>query len=72
MLKDRAAAGILDQEAIADRTPVGRWGAPGEIAKAALFLASEGASFVTGSTLVVDGGLSIRGDAGEDLERSPD
>lgn len=72
VLKDRAAAGILDQRAIADRTPVGRWGAPEEIANAALYLASEGASFVTGSTLVVDGGLSIRGDAGEDLGKAPE
>ncbi|MEX0282388.1 MAG: SDR family NAD(P)-dependent oxidoreductase, partial [Arenibacterium sp.] len=72
VLKDRADARILDQQAIADRTPVGRWGAPEEIANAALYLASEGASFVTGSTLVVDGGLSIRGDAGEDLGKAPE
>lgn len=72
VLKDRSAAGILDQQAIADRTPVGRWGTSNDIAKAALYLASESASFVTGSTLVVDGGLSIRGDAGEDLDRSPE
>ena len=72
VLKERAAAGILEKQAIADRTPVGRWGTPDEIAKAALYLASEDASFVTGSTLVVDGGLSIRGDAGEDLDSAPE
>ena len=72
LLKTRAEAGILDQQAIAERTPVRRWGRPDEIAKAALYLASEDASFVTGTTLVVDGGLSIRGDAGEDLERAPE
>ena len=33
-----------------------RWGEPEEIAKAILFLASEDASFCTGTTLVVDGG----------------
>ncbi len=71
VLQERAKAGILDQTAIADRTPVGRWGKPEEIAQAALFLASEAASFVTGTTLVVDGGLSIRGDAGEDLDLAP-
>ncbi len=71
VLKKRAEAGILDRRAIADRTPVGRWGTPDEVAKAALYLASKDASFVTGTTLVVDGGLSIRGDAGEDLDNAP-
>ncbi len=72
VLKHRAEAGILDQTAIADRTPVGRWGRPKEIAHAALFLASRDAAFITGTTLVVDGGLSVRGDAGEDLGTAPE
>ncbi|GAA1540192.1 NAD(P)-dependent dehydrogenase (short-subunit alcohol dehydrogenase family) [Microbacterium ginsengiterrae] len=38
--------------------PAGRVGLPGEIAAAALFLASDAASFVTGSNMVVDGGMS--------------
>ena len=33
-----------------------RWGQPPEVAKAILFLASDDASFVTGTTLMVDGG----------------
>lgn len=41
------------------RTPMARWGEPKEVAAAALFLASEEASYVTGHTLVVDGGMSI-------------
>ena len=38
------------------QTPMGRWGKPEEVAKAALFLASDDASFVTGAPLIVDGG----------------
>ncbi len=42
-----------------ERTPLGRYGQPDDIAPAALYLASDNASFVTGSVLVVDGGQSI-------------
>ena len=40
--------------------PVGRRGNPGDVAEAALFLANGNSSFVTGTDLVVDGGLTIR------------
>jgi NAD(P)-dependent dehydrogenase (short-subunit alcohol dehydrogenase family) len=41
--------------------PVGRIGTPEDVAEAALFLASDSSSFITGATLVVDGGLTISG-----------
>ncbi|MBA4863487.1 SDR family oxidoreductase [Streptomyces sp. PSKA54] len=41
------------------RTPVGRLGAPEDIAAAVAFLASEDAAFITGQNLLVDGGRSI-------------
>ena len=44
--------------AITGRTPLGRWGQPEELAGPALFLASDAASFITGTILNVDGGYA--------------
>lgn len=48
-----------DLDALADETPLGRIGTPEECAACALFLASDGASFVTGQVLAPNGGLVI-------------
>jgi 2-deoxy-D-gluconate 3-dehydrogenase len=45
---------------ILKRTPAGRFGTPQECAGAAVFLASRASDFVTGATVVVDGGYAIR------------
>ena len=62
MVRNAAKIFSMDDPAAAVRGwaeahPVGRIGEPGEVAAAVLFLASSEASFVTGTTLTVDGGL---------------
>ena len=52
-----AAASEQDQRERGKTIPLGRMGMPEEIAAGAAFLASDDARYVTGHTLVVDGGL---------------
>jgi 2-dehydro-3-deoxy-D-gluconate 5-dehydrogenase len=47
------------QKMILSRTPAARWGEADEVAGAAVFLASDAANFITGTTLPVDGGYSV-------------
>jgi len=56
---ERGRADTEHYEAVIARTPFARWGKPDDIAGPALFLASQQAGFITGQTLVVDGGYSI-------------
>ena len=48
-----------EQESIVRRHPVGRWGQPEDIAKVAVFLASNDSDWMTGTTIHIDGGESL-------------
>jgi NAD(P)-dependent dehydrogenase (short-subunit alcohol dehydrogenase family) len=49
-----------EKKTFADHTALGRWGDPRELVGPALLLASEAGSYVTGETIVVDGGYLTR------------
>lgn len=61
----RAADGAIDElfEAMGSHTAIGRIARPDELAAVAIFLASERASYVTGTVQLVDGGASVVGPA---------
>lgn len=63
-VKEESAAYYADHPQMTERlaaiTPLGRMGSAGEVAEAILFLAGEGASFITGQDLIVDGGISLQ------------
>lgn len=54
----------VDPNSFLRRIPAGHFGKPGDVARAILFLASDWASYVTGTVLPVDGGWSAFGGAG--------
>ena len=57
-MTDQFPAGFLDSQLA--RVPAGRLGDPDELAAAVVFLASPAANYITGTTLVVDGGMTVR------------
>ena len=63
LVETKLASAIITNDALMDivraRTPLGRYGVPDEVAGGALLLASDAASFLTGHTLVIDGGMTI-------------
>ena len=63
MVEGVMAAGHLSEDDIRSRTPGGRLVEPSQIARAVAFLVSDNASFITGQTLVVDGGYLAYGAA---------
>ncbi len=61
LIWDSAAAFENPAEAVAEagrKTPLKRLGSPADVAKAALFLASDDSSWITGSSLTIDGGVT--------------
>jgi NAD(P)-dependent dehydrogenase (short-subunit alcohol dehydrogenase family) len=49
--------GLVNPETLEKRTPMKRFANPKEIAQCILFLASDASSFMTGSNVIVDGGM---------------
>lgn len=71
MVEEAMSKGLVSEQAILDRTPLGRVAMPEDIAKAVVLVAARGAGFVTGQTIVVDGGYTTTG-AGSATRKTPE
>jgi 2-deoxy-D-gluconate 3-dehydrogenase len=49
------------EQRVLGRTPAARWGRPEDLDGAVIFLASQASNFITGASIVIDGGYSIYG-----------
>ena len=67
MKQHRSASFIRMME---EAVPLGRLGTPRDVANAALFLASDDADYITGTTIIVDGGQTLP--EGKDFRLSPE
>lgn len=66
-LRQKMAEGTLNYAQFAERSAVGRWADPAEIARVVRFLAEPNSGFITGADWLVDGGYAINGNPGEPL-----
>jgi len=70
-LQQRIDDNMIDYARLAERATVGRWGLPEEVARMIGFLCLPGSAFITGATIPVDGGYTMRGDPGEAIGARP-
>lgn len=61
MVRDNIEKGLVDPDSLRRAIPLGRFGEPAEVAEAVAFLLSRRAGYITGQTLVVDGGVLANG-----------
>jgi NAD(P)-dependent dehydrogenase (short-subunit alcohol dehydrogenase family) len=61
MVQENIQQGLVDPESLKSGIPLRRFGEPAEVAEAVVFLLSRRASYITGQTLVVDGGVLANG-----------